>query len=211
MNSYKKGTNLVGWLTFAITAIVLCLSVERTGSLWDCGEFVSGCYKLQVVHPPGAPLFLMIGKMATVIGQLFSNDPSVIAFSVNIMSGLSTALAGMFVCWTTMILGKIALTGREEEPDQSQFIALAGAGLVSGLCTAFASSIWFSAVEGEVYAMSSFFTAIVFWAILKWEHEVTQEKREGITATFTRADRWLILIFYLIGLSIGVQIGRAHV
>ena len=155
MNSYKKGTNLVGWLVFLITGTVFFMSVERTGSLWDCGEFIAACYKLQVVHPPGAPFFLMLGKLAIVIGQMFSSDPSVIAFSVNIMSGLATAAAGMFICWTTMILGKIALNGRENEPSFPEFIALAGAGIAAGLATAFATSIWFSAVEGEVYAMST--------------------------------------------------------
>ena len=108
MNSYKKGTNIVGWLVFAVLAVVMFASVERTGSLWDCGEFVAGCYKLQVVHPPGAPLFLMVGKLATVVGQAFSNDPSVIAFSVNMMSGICTALTATFICWTTIILAKIA-------------------------------------------------------------------------------------------------------
>ena len=103
MNSYKKLNNLVGWLVFLVTATVFFFSVERTGSLWDCGEFVSGCYKMQVVHPPGAPLFLMIGKLATVVGQAFSSDPSVIAFSVNVLSGICTALAAMFICWTTII------------------------------------------------------------------------------------------------------------
>ncbi|MBL7818695.1 MAG: DUF2723 domain-containing protein [Saprospiraceae bacterium] len=196
MNSYKKGTNLVGWLVFAITAAVFFMSVERTGSLWDCGEFVAGCYKLQVVHPPGAPLFLMIGKLATVIGQMFSNDPSVIAFSVNLMSGLCTALTATFVCWTTMILGKIALNGRENEPSQSEFIALSGAGLVAGLCTAFASSIWFSAVEGEVYAMSTMFTALTLWAMIKWYNQPDTHE----------ADRWMLVSIYAAALSIGVHL-----
>jgi hypothetical protein len=196
MNSYKKGTNLVGWITFAIVAIVMFMSVERSGSLWDCGEFVAGCYKLQVVHPPGAPLFLMVGKLATVIGQMFSKDPSVIAFSVNIMSGLCNALTALFVCWTTMILGKIALTGRDGEPDQSQFIALAGAGIVAGLCTSFATSIWFSAVEGEVYAMSTMFTALTLWAMIKWYNLPDNQD----------SDRWMIVSIYAAGLSIGVHL-----
>jgi hypothetical protein len=196
MNSYKKATNLVGWLVFAITAGVFFMSVERTGSLWDCGEFVAGCYKLQVVHPPGAPLFLMLGKLATVVGQLFSSDPSVIAFSVNLMSGLCTAFAGTFVCWTTIILGKIALVGRHEEPDQNQFIALAGAGIVAGLCTAFASSIWFSAVEGEVYAMSTMFTTLTLWCMIKWYNQPESPE----------ADRWLMLTVFVAALSIGVHL-----
>ena len=171
MNSNKKLTNLVGWLVFFVTATVYYFSVERTGSLWDCGEFVAGCYKLQVVHPPGAPLFLMVGKMATVIGQMFSNDPSVVAFAVNLMSGICGALTAVFVCWTTMILGKIALVGRSDEPNSAQMIALSGAGIASGLATAFATSIWFSAVEGEVYAMSTMFTALTLWAMIKWYNQ----------------------------------------
>jgi hypothetical protein len=196
MNSYKKGTNLVGWLVFLITGTVMFMSVERTGSLWDCGEFVAGCYKLQVVHPPGAPFFLMLGKLAITIGQLFSKDPSVIAFSVNIMSGLSTAAAGMFICWTTMILGKIALNGRGNEPSPSEFIALAGAGIAAGLATAFATSIWFSAVEGEVYAMSTMFTTLTLWTMIKWYNQPDTPE----------ADRWMQLSVYMAGLSTGVHL-----
>ena len=196
MNSYKKGTNLVGWLVFLITGTVMVMSVERTGSLWDCGEFVAGCYKLQVVHPPGAPFFLMLGKLAITVGQLFSKDPSVIAFSVNIMSGLATAAAAMFICWTTMILGKIALNGRENEPSPSEFIALAGAGIASGLATAFATSIWFSAVEGEVYAMSTMFTTLTLWTMIKWYNQPDTPE----------ADRWMQLSLYMAGLSTGVHL-----
>jgi Protein of unknown function (DUF2723) len=196
MNSYKKGTNLVGWLVFLITSAVFFMSVERTGSLWDCGEFIAGCHKLQVVHPPGAPFFLMLGKLAITFGQLFSTDPSVIAFSVNVMSGISTALAAMFICWTTMILGKIALNGRENEPSSSEFIALAGAGIAAGLATAFATSIWFSAVEGEVYAMSTMFTTLTLWTMIKWYNQPDTPE----------ADRWMQLSVYAAGLSTGVHL-----
>jgi hypothetical protein len=196
MNSYKKGTNLVGWLVFLITGTVMFMSVERTGSLWDCGEFVAGCYKLQVVHPPGAPFFLMLGKLAITVGQLFSKDPSVIAFSVNVMSGLATAAAAMFICWTTMILGKIALNGRDNEPSQSEFIALSGAGIAAGLATAFATSIWFSAVEGEVYAMSTMFTTLTLWTMIKWYNQPDTPE----------ADRWMQVSVYMAGLSTGVHL-----
>jgi hypothetical protein len=196
MNSFKKLNNIVGWLVFFVAMSVYYFSVERTGSLWDCGEFIAGCYKLQVVHPPGAPLFLMVGKMATVIGQLFSKNPSVIAFSVNILSGISGALTALFVCWTTIILGKIALVGREEEPNQSQFIALAGSGIVAGLCTAFATSIWFSAVEGEVYAMSTMFTSMTLWCMIKWYNQPDTPE----------ADRWMMAAVYAAGLSTGVHL-----
>jgi Protein of unknown function (DUF2723) len=196
MNSFKKLNNLVGWFTFFVAMAVYYFSVERTGSLWDCGEFIAGCYKLQVVHPPGAPLFLMVGKMASVIGQLFSKDPSVIAFSVNLLSGISGALTALFVCWTTIILGKIALVGRDEEPTSSQFIALAGSGIVSGLCTAFATSIWFSAVEGEVYSMSTMFTAMTLWCMIKWYNQPDTPD----------ADRWMMAAVYAAGLSTGVHL-----
>lgn len=196
MNSYKKLNNLVGWFVFLVTATVFYFSVERTGSLWDCGEFVSGCYKMQVVHPPGAPLFLMIGKLATVVGQAFSSDPSVIAFSVNILSGICTALAAMFICWTTIILAKLALVGREDEPTSAQYIALAGAGITAGLTTAFATSIWFSAVEGEVYAMSTMFTALTLWCMIKWYNQPDTPQ----------ADRWMLAAVYAAGLSIGVHL-----
>ncbi len=196
MNSFKKLNNIVGWLVFFVAMTVYYFSVERTGSLWDCGEFIAGCYKLQVVHPPGAPLFLMVGKMATVIGQMFSKDPSVIAFSVNLLSGISGALTALFVCWTTIILGKIALVGRHDEPNPSQFIALAGSGIVAGLSTAFATSIWFSAIEGEVYSMSTMFTALTLWCMMKWYNQPDTPN----------ADRWMMAAVYAAGLSTGVHL-----
>ncbi|NJN34707.1 MAG: DUF2723 domain-containing protein [Saprospiraceae bacterium] len=138
----------------------------------------------------------MIGKIATLIGQMFSSDPSVIAFSVNMLSGIVSALAAMFICWTTIILGKIALVGRTDEPTQPQYIALAGAGIVAGLTTAFATSIWFSAVEGEVYAMSTMFTALTLWCMIKW-YNLPDEPE---------ADRWMLMSVYAAGLSTGVHL-----
>ncbi len=196
MNSFKKINNLVGWAVFLVTATVYYFSAERTGSLWDCGEFVSGAYKMQVVHPPGAPFFLMIGKVATLIGQMFSKDPSVIAFSVNVLSGVCSALAAMFICWTTVMLGKIALVGRDAEPSSAETIALMGAGVVSGLTTAFATSIWFSAVEGEVYSMSTMFTTLTLWCMIKWYY----------LPNTPQADRWMIAAVYAAGVSTGVHL-----
>ena len=144
MFSYKRVSNLVGWLVFAISAIVFYLSAEPTGSLWDCGEFILGAYKLQVVHPPGAPVFLLIGRMFTWVASLLSSDPSDIAFAVNVMSGISTAFAAMFIAWVAIIMGKLMLVGRDGSPDKGQLVALAGAGLVAGLATAFSTSIWFT-------------------------------------------------------------------
>jgi hypothetical protein len=196
MNSFRKLNNLVGWAVFLVTATVYYLSAERTGSLWDCGEFVSGAYKMQVVHPPGAPFFLLLGKVATLIGQMFSKDPSVIAFSVNVLSGICSALAAMFICWTTVMLGKMALVGRDAEPTTAESIALMGAGVVSGLTTAFATSIWFSAVEGEVYAMSTMFTTLTLWCMMKWYY----------LPDSPQTDRWMMAAIYAAGVSTGVHL-----
>ena len=192
----KKVLNIAGWTVFAIAFIVYFLSAERTGSLWDCGEFILGAYKLQVVHPPGAPLFLIVGRLFTWFAELFSSNPENIAFAVNIMSGICSAFAAMFVCWITMRLGKLTILDREETENQAESIALAGSGIVAGLATAFATSIWFSAVEGEVYAMSTFFTALTLWAMIKWY----------TLPDAPMTDRWLLFTFYSAGLSIGVHL-----
>ncbi|GAB4496927.1 MAG: DUF2723 domain-containing protein [Saprospiraceae bacterium] len=194
--SFKTLNNITGWLVFGISAIVLGMSAERTGSLWDCGEFISGAYKLQVVHPPGAPIFLLVGRLFALMGSLFSDNPSNIAFAVNLLSALCTAGAAMFVCWSTTILARLALDGRGHEPVGGHALAVAGAGLVAGLTTAFTTSIWFSAVEGEVYAMSTFFTAMTLWAVLKWYN----------LPDTADADRWLVFAFYSTALSIGVHL-----
>lgn len=186
-----------GWLVFLISFIVYYFSAERSGSLWDCGEFILGAHKLQVVHPPGAPLFLLIGRLFAWVGDILSNDPSRIAFAVNLMSGASTAAAAMFVAWTTMIFSRLSLNGREsKEPADSQKLLIVGSGIVAGLATAFSSSIWFSAVEGEVYALSTFFTVLTLWASVKW-YGLPDEPQH---------DRWLIFAFYSAGLSIGVHL-----
>ena len=192
----KRLHTAAGWLVFAIAMTVYFFSAERTGSLWDCGEFILGAYKLQVVHPPGAPLFMIVGRMFTWLAEVFSDNPSDIAFSVNLMSGICTAFAAMFICWVTIILSRLALVGREEELDSGQSIALAGAGLVAGLSTAFATSVWFSAVEGEVYAMSTFFTTLTLWSMMKWYSLPDSQS----------ADRWLLFTIYSAGLSIGVHL-----
>jgi hypothetical protein len=197
MKSFSQLNNIVGWTVFAIATIVYSLTAEPTGSLWDCGEFIAAANKLQVVHPPGAPLFLLIGRMFTWVAEMFfPENPEKIAHAVNIMSGVCTAFAVMFVCWATTILGKLTLVGRNGTLDSGQTIAVLGAGLIAGLSSTFATSVWFSAVEGEVYAMSTFFTAMVFWAVLKW-YNLPDNKD---------ADRWLIFAAYMAGLSIGVHL-----
>ena len=200
MGKLHRLHQLTGWVVFVLTAIVLLLSVERTGSLWDVGEFILGAYKLQVVHPPGAPLFLLIGRMFAGLGGLLSDDPSFIAAFVNGMSALCTAFGATFVAWSTIRLGQLALTGRDPlaEIGGGQVIALAGGGLVAGLCAAFTTSVWFSAVEGEVYAMSYFFTCMTVWAAIRYY--TTPHDRDYV------AYRWLIFSIFCIGMSSGVHL-----
>lgn len=196
MNSYKSMNNIVGWLMFFVAATVYILTAEPTSSLWDCGEFISAAYKLEVVHPPGAPLFLMIGRMFAKVAETFSSDKANIAYAINVMSGLCTAALVMFIFWSTTILTKLSLLGHDQKvEDLGDKIAILGSGVVAALATTFASSVWFSAVEGEVYAMSSGFTGLVIWSALRW-----------YVADGKKADRWLVFIAYMIGLSIGVHL-----
>ena len=198
MGKLNRLHQLTGWLVFAIAAVVYILSAERTGSLWDVGEFILGAYKLQVVHPPGAPLFLVIGRLFAGLGDLLSSDPSMIAFFVNAMSGIFSAFASAFVAWVTIRLGTLALVGKESDDalGGGQNVAVALGGLVAGLATTFSTSIWFNAVEGEVYAMSTFFTAMTVWSMVKW-----------YTLPDTpQYDRWLIFTIFASGLSIGVHL-----
>lgn len=199
MNYNQKLTKIAGWLVFAIAMTVYFMTAERTGSLWDCGEFVLGAYKLQVVHPPGAAVFLLIGRLFIFVAEIFTDTvahPENIAFAINLMSGMSTAFGAMFICWVTIMFGKLALVGREAEPDKNQSIALAGSGIIAGLSMAFCSSVWFSAVEGEVYAMSTFFTCLTLWAMMKWY----------MLSNSTSNDRWLVFAVFAGGLSIGVHL-----
>jgi len=196
MNSHRSHVRNASWLVFVITLIVYWFSVERVGSLWDVGEFVLGAHKLQVVHPPGAPLFLIIGRLFAWVASLFSDDPSTIAWAVNFMSALSTSFAAFFIAQVTGILGKLALVGRDEEATQGEGIAIGMAALCAGLATAFATSIWFSAVEGEVYAMSTLFTTMTFWAMVKWYDLPDSAK----------TDRWIVFAVFATGLSVGVHL-----
>lgn len=196
MSNFKQVSRISGLLVFLLSFVVYYFSAESSGSLWDCGEFILAAHKLEVVHPPGAPLFMLIGRMFTWFAQLFSDNPTNIAFAVNLMSGMFSAFTAMLVCWSTIMFGKLTLKGREEETSATENIVLSGAGIVGGLTTAFCSSIWFSAVEGEVYAMSTFFTAITFWAAVKW-YFLPDNKQ---------TDRWIILSAYCAGLSIGVHL-----
>jgi hypothetical protein len=191
MKQYTRLNLILGWLTFLISAITYTLTIEPTASFWDCGEFISTSYKLLVGHPPGAPFFMIMGRFFS----LFASDAGAVAAMINMMSALASAFTILFLFWTiTHLARKIVI--HNEEYTQWKTWAIMGSGLVGALAYTFSDTFWFSAVEGEVYAMSSLFTAVVFWAILKWENVADQPF----------ANRWLILIAYLMGLSIGVHL-----
>ena len=192
MKNYNLVNNVLGWVTFAIAAFVYCSTIEPTASFWDCPEFITTAYKLEVGHPPGAPFFMLT---ANLFSQ-FVSDPSQVARMVNTMSALLSAACILFLFWTITHLARKLLCKDGEEPDLGQLIAIMGSGLVGALAYTFSDTFWFSAVEGEVYAYSSLFTAVVFWLILKWENHADEP----------HSDRWLILIAYLTGLSIGVHL-----
>lgn len=194
--NYNKINNLLGWFCAIIATAVYVITAERTTSWWDCGEFIASAYKMQIVHQPGAPLFLMIQN---VFSNLAFGDRTQIAFWMNVGSAVSSGLTIMFLFWTITALGRKIIAGPKNlvsALSQNQLIGIMGAGLVGALAYAFTDTFWFSAVESEVYAMSSLCTAIVFWAILKWE----------VRADEAGADKWLVLIAYVMGLSIGVHL-----
>jgi len=190
--NFKKTNLILGWLSFAIALAVYLLTLEPTVSLWDCGEFIASSYKLQVGHPPGAPLFLIIGR----VFSLLTSDTAKVAMMINAVSAFASAFTILFLFWTISHLLKKILMKAKDQVSQSDMIVVLGASFVGAMAYTFSDTFWFSAVEGEVYATSSLFTAVVFWAILKWEN----------VADEPGANRWLILIAYLIGLSIGVHL-----
>ncbi len=199
--TYKRINNLTGWVICIIACAVYIMTMEATGSLWDCGEFASSAYKLQIPHPPGAPLFVLIGRLFMI-----PFDPQTAATGVNLMSALSSGFTILFLFWSITHFAKKMLQNAAGELSGAQTFAVMASGAVGALAYTFSDTFWYSAVESEVYALSSFFTALVFWAVLKWEDAVTEEQKRGIHGHFTGADRWLILIFYLMGLSIGVHL-----
>lgn len=192
MRNYTKINNVMGWLAFLIAAIVYILTLEPTVSFWDCGEYIATAYKLQVGHPPGAPMFQMLARFFTLFAF---GDTSLVAYMVNLMSALASALTIMFLFWTISALGR-KVVEKQGEMDKSKMIAIFGSAFVGAMAYTFSDSFWFSAVEGEVYATSSFFTAVTFWAILKWERVADQSHNI----------RWIIFIAFLIGISIGVHL-----
>jgi len=187
---YKKLNNITGWAVWLIATMVYLLTIEPTASFWDCGEFIATAFRLEVGHPPGAPVFMLIGRIFTVFA-----GPHTAAIMVNALSALCSSFTILFLFWTITALAK-KLAELSGELSTAKIIAILGSGIVGGLAYTFSDSFWFSAVEGEVYAMSSLFTALVFWAIIKWEAVANEDYNE----------RWLVLIAFLMGLSIGVHL-----
>lgn len=196
--NFQKLNNITGWIVGLFACAVYILTMEPTGSLWDCGEFVSTAYKLGIPHPPGAPLFILMGRLFTLF------TPNDAAVGVNLMSALASGFTIMFLFWTITHFGRRLVQKENEELQGNQLFSIMAAGVIGALAYTFSDSFWFSAVEGEVYALSSFFTAIVFWAILKWEHEDSKAGEDDMKRT--HAERWIVLIFFLMGLSIGVHL-----
>ena len=191
MKSYKTVNNIFGWLCFIIAAVTYCLTVEPTASFWDCPEFILSGNKLEIGHPPGAPFFMLTANFFSLFAS-----PENVALMVNIMSAILSAAGIMFLFWSITHLVRKLLVTKGSEITTSQMVTIIGSGLVGALAYTWSDTYWFSAVEGEVYGYSSLFTAVVFWLILKWEDN----------ADAPHSDRWLILIAYLVGLSIGVHL-----
>ena len=189
--NYKRLNTIIGWLVFVIAAVTYCMTIEPTASFWDCPEFSTTGYKMEVGHPPGAPIFMLT---ANLFSQ-FTSDPGKVAMMVNIMSAILSALCILFLFWSITMLVKKLVAG-SKDPDAWQMFAIFGSGIVGALAYTWSDTFWFSAVEGEVYAYSSFCTAVTFWLILKWEENADQP----------HSARWLVLITYLIGVSVGVHL-----
>ncbi|MDH6356651.1 DUF2723 domain-containing protein [Parabacteroides sp. PF5-9] len=192
MGNYKLINNVLGWLSFLLASSVYMMTMEPTASFWDCGEFISSAYKLEVGHPPGAPFFMLTANIFTQL----ASDVSQVPLMVNTMSALFSGLTIMFLFWSITHMARKIIGTEGEEMTTGQMITILGCGLVGALVYTFSDTFWFSAVEGEVYAYSSLFTAVVFWLILKWD----------AVADRPHADRWIVLIAYLMGLSIGVHL-----
>ena len=198
--TYSKWNAYLGWLIFAIASAVYLMTIESTASLWDCGEYITAAYKLEVGHPPGAPLFMVLGRLFS-----FFAAPENVAVYINALSAISSSLTILFMFWSlTLLIKKIVLKQGEDLSGGTQ-IAIFSAAAVGSLAYTFSDSFWFSAVEGEVYAMASLFTAVIFWAILKWDEEM-EFIQHGSKLSDLRPNRWLLLIFFMLGLAIGVHL-----
>ncbi len=193
MELFKRWNTIVGWSVFAIAAAVYLMTMEPVSSLWDCSEFIATSYKLEVGHPPGAPLYMMLARLATLFA---GGNPDYVGLTVNAMNSLVSAFCILFLFWTITHLGRRLLTRNGEQMSPANVWAVLGAGAVGALAYTFTDTFWFSAIEGEVYALSSMFTALVLWLMLRWEEQADEP----------RSSRWIVLIAYLMGLSIGVHL-----
>ena len=199
--NFRKVNNITGWVICIVASLAYILTTEKAGSFWDTGEFTAAAYKIQMPHPPGAPLFVLLGRLFII---LFGDNGMLAAKAVNIMNALASGFTILFLFWTITHFARKLMVGLREEPTRDQLFTIMGAGAVGALAYTFTDSFWFSAVEGEVYAFSSFFTALAFWAMLKWEHA---DEAAGNNAYLRiRADRWIIFIFFMMGLSIGIHL-----
>lgn len=199
--SFKKVNNLTGWAVFFVAFATYFLTREARGSLWDCGEFVASADKMQLPHPPGAPLFVLLGRFFII---LFGDNGNTAANAVNFMSALASAATILFLFWSVTHFARKMFVNVGEQLTSQQIFTTMTAGVVGALAYTFSDSFWFSAVEGEVYSLSSFFTALVFWCMLKWEH--ADEHAGNDAAARLRSDRWIVFLFFMMGLSIGVHL-----
>lgn len=199
--NFRKVNNITGWAVFLIALATYMLTREARGSLWDCGEFVASADKVQLPHPPGAPLFVLLGRFFII---LFGDKDMTAANAVNFMSAFASAATILFLFWSVTHFARKMFVSVGEQLSGHQLFTTMAAGVVGALAYTFSDSFWFSAVEGEVYALSSFFTALVFWAMLKWEH--ADEHAGNDPAERARADRWIVFLFFMVGLSIGVHL-----
>ena len=192
LNFYKKTNIIVGWVVFAFALMTYTITMEKSGSFWDCGEFIPVASKLQIAHPPGAPFFSVVGRVLTIFAE---PDTPQAAIMINFLSALSTAFVSLFCFWIITAVAKKIVIQSDEDYSMANISAVMGAGIVGALASTFADSIWFSAIEGEVYALSIFFMTFVVWAATKWEADNSPN-----------ADKWLVLIAFMIGLSTGVHL-----
>ncbi|NJO70111.1 MAG: DUF2723 domain-containing protein [Bacteroidetes bacterium] len=190
MQFYRRLTNISGWIIFSFSALLYFITLEPTVSLWDCGEFTAAAYKLQVGHPPGAPFYLMLARIFAIVAP----DKAMVAMFINSLSAIASAFTVLFLFWSITHLARKILI-KDGIYTKSSSVSVVGSAAIGALSFCVSDSFWFSAVEAEVYALSSLFTSLVFWCILKWEDD------DG-----NYANRWIILIAYLMGLSIGVHL-----
>jgi hypothetical protein len=198
--NYTKWNTLLGWLVFLMASTVYLMTIESTASLWDCGEYITAAYKLEVGHPPGAPLFMVLGRLFS-----FFAAPESVAVWINALSAISSSLTILFMFWSLTLLIKKIILSQQKELTCGNQIAIFASAAIGSLAYTFSDSFWFSAVEGEVYAMASLFTAVIFWAILKWDEEMGLLTSGDLSVDY-RPNRWILLIFFMLGLAIGVHL-----